>query len=873
MDLTPTQWNKVQALFHQAIERPAEERRAYLEAECDEPDIIAQVLALIEQDGDTNALLGGSLGDVARSVLSEPEAVPRTIGAYRVLRQIGEGGMGVVFLGEREDLGSQATIKVLRDATLSPARRERFEQEEQLLAGLHHPSIAQLYDADVLPDGTPYFVMEYVEGRPITDYCDEKAHGIRERLRLFRSVCQAVAYAHRHLVVHRDLKPSNILVGEENGKPVVKLLDFGIAKSIERLDEPAEQTRTGLRLMTPAYAAPEQLSGAAVGVHTDVYALGVLLYQLLSGSLPFDLTGLTPGQAEMLILDGEPERPSVRAANHAVATEDPLSTGRRSWADLDVLCLKAMNKEPERRYETAEALIRDIDHFLAREPLDARPDTFGYKASKFLRRNRRAVGATALVGVALIVLSAFYAVRLAEERSVAENEADKAEQVSDYLISLFEAGDPYGADSFSVAALLEQGVEQAESLADQPAVQAQMLDVLGRVYILLSEYERADSLLGRALNLRREYGEPLEVAETLINQGELFIYMAENDRAAQATREALALREQHLPAAHPDIATALDNLGIIIGREGDHETAESFLRRSLLIRRALYDEPHEDLGYSLNNLAVNLYRQRDYVAAERYYREAIEVDRAVFGPGHASVATGLANLGKLLEEQEHYAAAESLLTEALQIRRATLGEDHYETALSLSQLGRLLQVKGDLDRAEGMLREALARRERILGPDHTGTTTTRNHLAITLQRQGNFQAAEPLLEQVLQAYRENPGEDHWFTGVAHCNLAELYHLTGRANESEDAYRTGLAILREALPNDHHVLAYNESRFGATLAARSNFAEAETLLLDGLQKLRAHHGPNSRDSQDAADRIVELYEAWGKPEEAAEYRVE
>jgi len=319
-------WERIQRLFHEAAECPVEERAALLANVCgDDESLVADVLAMLDEDARGASLLDREVAEIARGAAGG-EDVPgalRRIGAYRVLKMLGEGGMGVVYLAQREDLGSLAAIKILRDAWMSPARRARFESERRTLAQLNHPSIARLYDADTLRDGTPFFVMEYVEGVPLTEYCRARGCGARERLRLFRSVCEAVHYAHRHAIIHRDLKPSNILVKPDGS---ARLLDFGIAKQMDTAGGPmsVEHTRTGLRMMTPAYAAPEQIRGQSVGIHTDVYSLGVILYELLAGRLPFDPAELTQGEMEALIVAGEVQKP-------------------RAGADLDVLCLTAMH--------------------------------------------------------------------------------------------------------------------------------------------------------------------------------------------------------------------------------------------------------------------------------------------------------------------------------------------------------------------------------------------------------------------------------------------------------------------------------------------------------------------------------------------------
>src|SRR5579864_8405204 len=404
-------WERVQALFHEAAEHPAAERRAYLECACGEDGaLVTEVLALLQEDAASASMLEGGVAEIAREMLAEPAAPSLPIkefGPHRILKLLGEGGMGVVYLAEREDLGSRVAIKVLRDAWMSPARRERFTVEQRTLAQLNHPLIARLYDADTLADGTPWFVMEYVDGVPLTDYCRRHASPMPDRLRLFRSVCEAVQHAHGHAIIHRDLKPSNIFVMQDG---TVKLLDFGIAKHLDVGATDTDHTRTGLRLMTPAYAAPEQLRAGRVGIHTDIYSLGVVLYELLTGRLPFDIAHRTPAEIETLIAEHDPVKPSAvarRRLEHEGADARLPAASKSQWDDLDVLCLTAMHKEPDRRYVTVDALIRDIDRYLAGEALEARRDSVRYRTGKFLRRNWRPVSIAAAVFVTIVGLVGF----------------------------------------------------------------------------------------------------------------------------------------------------------------------------------------------------------------------------------------------------------------------------------------------------------------------------------------------------------------------------------------------------------------------------------------------------------------------------------
>lgn len=849
-------WQRIQALFHETLARPESQRQAFLEAACgDDAALMNEVLALLAEDSRGDSLLERDLAHVAHSIFDAVVPNFQNIGPYRIVRVLGQGGMGVVYLAEH--LGRRVAIKVLRDASLSPARRDRFEREQQTLAQLTHPSIARLYEAGVLADATPYFVMEYVAGVPITEYCSTHSFDMSRRLILFREVCEAVQYAHRRAVIHRDLKPSNILVTSEG---TVRLLDFGIATPLENVDRPAAWTQTAQQWMTPAYAAPEQLRREPASVYTDIYSLGVILYELLCGAPPFELRGLTPGQAEVLILNQEPEKPSLRVL-HATASTLSIPS-RTQWADLDVLCSAAMHKDPQRRYASVDALIRDLDHYRDDEPLDARPDQLGYRLRKFIRRHRSAVAGAAAALVAILAITTFYTMRLAEQRTLAQAEAAKAKELSEYLIGLFEAGDPFAEsiDKLDIRKLLDRGVERAEGLAAQPEVQAQMFNALGRVYTMLSEYERAETLLQRALKLRATAGQPLDLADTLANLGALHRYTSELESAEKFTREALAIREQHLSPMHPDLATVLDNLGVILSNGGEYEKASEALRRALEIRRHSYVQPHPLLGHTLNNLAVNEFNEGHYDAAERYYREALAVSKATYGPEHAYTAVDLANLGVLLDTKGNYDEADVMLTEALRITQLRLGEDHYETAFRMTQLGGMLRRKGDYDRAEAYLRKSMEIEGRVLEVNHRNHGATLTHLALTLQEKGQYAAAEPFLRRSMDVFRASLGPEHPFTGTVSCSLGFVLHLQRRNAEAERYMREGLKILTDALPAGHDMIALNESRYGALLMAQSRFEEAEPLLTRSYEVLRKTFGEHHKDTVQAASRLTALNDA-------------
>jgi serine/threonine-protein kinase len=869
MTLDQDRWSRIQAVFHRIVDAMAGERDALLNEACGTDDGLKEAVSrLLEADASSNSVIDRDIARVAGDLLGSAAPAssrPFDFGPYRVIRPIGEGGMGIVFLAERSDLGQVTAIKVLREVWVSPLGRERFAREQQTLARLSHPSIARVYHADTLADGTPWFAMEYVAGTSLTDYCAQQVDDVRRRVRLFRDVCEAVRYAHEQLVVHRDLKPSNILVTPDGA---VKLLDFGIAKPIDMVEQSSDRTRTVLRFMTPNYAAPEQLAGARTSISSDIYSLGVILYELLTGRRPFDLSDRTPQEAEEIVREQEPGRPSsaARGAAHV------RGLSQATWDDLDVLCLTAMHKDPARRYRSVEALIRDLDHFHRGEPLEARPDRIGYRLSKFVKRNRRQVTAAAVVLAMLVGTVAFYTGRLREQRSLALMEAQKAGQVSEYVIDLFEASDPFApaSERLDLAAVLRHGVERADRLSAQPGVQAQMLTVLGRVHTRLSEPGSAEQLLKRALMLRRAANDPLAIAETLTALGKLYAMTIQRDRAEEHLREALAIRRQHLGERHPLVGSTLNELGSILTEKGRVEEAERLYLRALEIQRSAYREPREEIAQTLTNLGVNYFNRGLLEQAEPYYREALAVDRQIYGPEHPNVAVKMANLALVLEARRDVAAADAMLTEALGILQRTLGAEHYLTAYYQITLGSMMRRRGAYGRAEAVLREALAIHERRLGAEHPNTTVARNQLALTLVALERYAEAEPLLRHVVGAFREQFG-DHYYSGSSLCQLANVLRLTGKPSEAEPLMREGLAILKRVLPAQHPDLALNRSRYGALLASQSRFAEAEPLLLDSYQVLHARYGIAHGRTREAASNLVMLYESWNRPQEAEPYR--
>jgi serine/threonine protein kinase/tetratricopeptide (TPR) repeat protein len=877
-----TRWERIQTLFHDVADLPALDQRVFLKTACgDDVELAADVLALVAEDASGASLLDRDLAQVANEVLDEvmPASLPfQEFGPYRMKQVLGEGGMGVVYLAERTDLGTLVAIKILRDAWLSPARRERFASEQRTLAQLNHPSIARLYDADTLDDGTPWFVMEYVEGIPLTDYCSEHASSVEDRLHLFRAVCEAVQYAHQHAVIHRDLKPSNILVKPDG---TIRLLDFGIAKQVASLEMPlgkSDQTMTGLRLMTPAYAAPEQIRGDRVGIHTDVYALGVILYELLAGELPFDLSRLTPGEAEAMIVGQDPERPSVvagRMADTSAASVAVPTAGKIAWADLDVLCLTAMHKDVQRRYQSVEALMRDIDHYLQGEPLEARPDSFRYRLGKFVRRNRRAVSAAVVVFTIVVVVVIFFTVRLAKARNAALAEAARTQRIQKFMTNLFQGGDEAAgpADSLRVVTLLDRGVQEAQSLSPEPEIQAQLYATLGTLYENLGKFDQANSLLNSALAERKSLFGPdnAQVAESLVALGVLRDQQAQLPEAENLVREGLAMSKRHLPPNHPAVAKATTALGKVLEDRGAYESAIQTLDEAVRLQSTKGGAATPELAASLYELANTHFYAGHYDKAEALNQRLLPIYRQIYGERHPRVADVLINLGAIRHDLGHYSDAEQFERQALDIVQAWYGKDNPATASDLTILARTLVFENHYDEGIGLLQQSLAIKERVYGKVHPSVASSLNELGNAAFKQGNYDAAEQYFTRMADIYRAIYGDHHYLLGIALSNLAGVYMGRQEWSRAENLFRQVIPLFTETQSAHHINTGIARTKLGRTLLREHRYPEAEAESRAGYDILVTQMDPKVSWLVKTRQDLVEEYVALHQPEKAAQFK--
>ena len=819
-----------------------------------------------------------------RADAGQPAAAPeRRIGPYELLAELGRGGMGVVYLASRADeqYRKQVALKLIKAGADRDEVVLRFRRERQILAGLEHPNIARLLDGGTTPEGLPYFVMEYVEGRRIDAYCQD--HGLQtlERLQLFRGVCSAIEYAHRNLIVHRDLKPGNVLVTREG---VPKLLDFGIAKLVGPGPAAETATATGLA-MTPAYASPEQVRGEAVTTASDVYSLGVVLYELLTGQLPYRLEASSPLALMRAVCEEEPEKPSTAVGRTLVLErtvtalaegaprrgETPKRLRSRLKGDLDTIVLKALRKEPSQRYSSVEALSEDLRRYCEGLPIGARNPTLAYRTRKFVRRHWAGVASGVL---AATLLALFVASHLAQAARI-RKERDKAAQVAAFLEDLFKVSDPGEARGNSITAreILDVGAERIRGgLRQDPEVRASLLDTIGNVYKRLGLYGRAEALLREALASRRQLlGEHPDVASSLHGLATVLYYEGRYEESEALFREALAMRRKLLGDEHPDVAKTLNNLANVAWERGDFDAAESLYREGLALRRRLFGPDDPEVASSLHNLAIVLTDKGDYPQAEAIYRETLAIERKRLGEQHPDVVRSLHNLAVVLQAEGRLAEAEQLYQEALAGRRRVLGDRHPEVADSLAALAAV-RIEKEEPGAEPLVREALGIAEQAYGPRHVVVAGLLVNLGDAQRLAGKRADAEAAYRRSLAMYRELFPAGHPNTSDPLTQLGELLVATGRAAEAEPLLREAVTVRRGALPRTHPALAESESLLGACLAAQARYADAESLLLESYPRIRAARGAGSKATRDALGRLVDLYRSWGRPDQADRYAV-
>jgi len=931
-------WTRIRALFLDALERPPEEWAAFLADACagDTP-LRQEVEALLaaHDEGHALALENRLLTDTERP--DTDAFLGARIGPYRLLQQIGEGGMGTVYLAERADgqYRQQVALKLVRPGLRGEGVLRRFRVERQILARLTHPHIARLLDGGMTEDKQPYLVIQYIEGLSITTYFDAHCLSIEDRLCLFRTVCDAVQFAHQNLVVHRDLKPSNILVTKDG---TVKLLDFGIAKLLdaEDLGVTMAETHSEVRVMTPAYAAPEQVRGEAVTTATDVYALGILLYELLTGHRPYRLAARTPADIERVICEEAPTRPStVITTVQEIARDDgrleqvtaeQVSAARgtqvarlrrRLRGDLDNIVMKALRKEPARRYGSAEQLGEDIGRHLDGRPVLAQKDTVGYRMGKFVRRHRIGVAMTAVLVVLLLgfsIVTAQQARELARERDSAELERDRAEQVVQVLVNLFETSDPTkvpGGDTLRIATFLERGKTKVlEDLADQPETQARMKQVLANMYRARSQFAEAGALLREALEQQQALkgeNDPAAIAmyhdlarlteqtghrdsarvmfrvsltrhrklygkthaSVAIAMSDLARVLPDDEEKSRLLHEAIEIQQSAPPE---DLAASLNNLAIYYYHRDKLDEARRRYLEVLDLLVPLYGEGHPHVLAVMNNLAVVYVRLSDLEKAETIYQQILVQRRLLYGEASMPVANSLNNIGGVNARRGHYAQAEEAYREALAMHLQLVGPDHWRTANTARNVGRILELQQRYDEALPFFEQSIPVFERSFGANKRSAAYMRGQLGMILLRLGRTDEARRMVAEALRMIREDvPAQGHSKLADAQLWMGRVLLEVGDAPASEPFLRDALSYRTSTLAPTDPAIAEAQCELGQALAAQGRFTDAENLLLSGFSRFRTWGLADAVVVEQTRRAIIDTYTALGQPEKADAYR--
>jgi len=854
-------------LFDQLADLDPGERDRRLAAIAGADPALAQALRrMLAADAGTGGLLDGALLDAMPPEPAPADRSGQAVGAYRLVERIGRGGMGEVYRAERQDAGYAQTvaIKLLRRGLDSEDVVRRFVQERRILARLEHPGIARLIDGGMSGDGLPWLAMELVEGVPITTWAQRRALGLRERIGLLVAVCDALDYAHRRLIVHRDLKPSNVLVGAD-GAP--KLLDFGIAKL---LDQPEGEalTGTGVRVLSPAYAAPEQLAGEPVGIATDVYALGLLLYELLAGELPH---GRRDGAVASLARDlaTEPERPSASLRRRRGA--DTTIVARALEGDLDTIVLKALAHEPDRRYASAAALADDLRRHLDGRPIAARPDTLSYRMGKFVRRHRGgvAIGVLALLGIVSALVVALWqtgvarreAARAERETAAALESASRTKRVKDFMMETFTQANPLEREA-DAPQTLAQAVDHAlaridSDLAEDPQLQVDLLDDFGEIRVGQNRFDDALALFERALPLaERTYGpEHPAVAETLLNLATIAVYQERPKVAEDHLARAIAIFERHVETEGLALANALGGLSYVRSTQGRPQEAVDLSRRALEVWRTYGKAGDKGLDVALHNLATQLTNLGRDEEAEPLIRESIAVREADYGPDNPSLEYALGTLSGI-----RYRRGDLVESIAINQRRLELADKSYQgpnpwKAGVLTDVGWLNLELGKTEEGFAQLEEAIAMYEAMESGE---VLKPLRYLALGQRRAGDAAAALATIDRAWQACGAD-NDNGAFCAVVRANRAGILAALGkdRAAEALSEADAAIAAIREFEWADQPEMAQALESKAIALALLGRQAEAEAQQDQALAIVLEAYGPEHTETRRVQANLEKL----------------
>jgi len=865
-------WDKINKVIDEALDiEGADEREQLIRKKCSTNYIQKEVLDFlksIEDSGglweelkESNLALSENITNERHSVLSTPgdgltgngknTVTPEKIGPYFIKEIIARGGMGEVYLAERinEDFHKKVALKIIRNEITSNEQAARFERERMILSSLNHPNIGQLLDGGISGDGRSYFVMEYVDGMPITTFCRQNNCDLQNILKLFRQLCEAVQYAHSNFIVHRDLKPDNLFVTPQGN---IKVLDFGIAKILNDDVSPGqvENTSSGRQILTYKYAAPEQLTADPITTATDVYSLGILLFELLTGRHPFRFKEKSYTEIEHSIRHEAPPLP----AN--------IDSGSRNLSDseLDSIVLKALNKNPANRYQSAQHLLDDIVRYQNNKPVLAKDGKALYRSLKFLKRNSVPFSSVAAIILSAFLFLLFYTSEIKSEREIAQWQAQKAEQATAILIDLFEANQPGQTEAgFTINSLLNLGESKADNLEGFPELKGTMYSVIGQIYRNIGEFEKADTLLNASVQIfKKHYGDThIETMNAMDHYGLLLINKGEFDRADSLLTHTLQIRKQHLTGSPVALAQSLNYLALANRRKGNFDEAESLYRQSYNLRSDHLGVEHPLTLESLSSLAVTLHNKGQYEQAEHLYRDLIDKRRRVLGPNHPDYATNLSSLGALLMNIGEYEEAESILKEALEIRSSQLGENHPVVAITLNNLGMLNKDIGKLPESEEYFRKALAIRQVALGEDHVNTAITYFCLADLMLRKKRPEPALDFIKRAQTVFKKHLPENHSFNVRTDLRLGSIYAEMNQISQADSIMKPAYNQLKTIHGETSIEMALGSIRYGEFLIKSGKPDLAKEILTDGRNVLNSFENSSSPRQRQLTELLQSL----------------
>jgi tetratricopeptide (TPR) repeat protein len=866
-------WERVKQLLHQAMQLTPEQRARFLDEACPGDDPCrAEIDSLLVADAEArssflkSAYTGGP-ADVYDSGCAHALA-PGDLFEHRfqLIEALGEGGMGQVWLAKQiAPVRRQVAVKLIKAGMYDESVVQRFRSERQSLAMMDHPAIAKVFEAGATSQGQPYFVMEYVPGLPITKYCDRQRLNVPARLELFIQACEGVQHAHQKAIIHRDLKPANILVVDLDGKPVPRIIDFGLAKATApKLISESEFTQLGQFVGTPGYMSPEQADPYAedIDTRTDVYSLGIVLYVLLTGYQPFDVKmGQRPPLDVLLrkLREEDPPSPSSktgtdRESANAVAAargSEPNQLVQQLRGDLDWIAMKALERDRAKRYGTPSELAADLRRHLNDEPVTARPASAVYRLRKYVRRHRIAVGIAAGLIVLLTAFTTLQGLELRrttqerdranQERDRANRERDRAARITDFMTNMFKVSDPSEARGNSVTAreiLDKASTEIGTGLARDAEVQAQMLHVMASTYLNLGIYTRAHDLSRRALDARASLlgAKDPNTLESMTQLGWILDREGHDAEAEKLERQALAEARRALGAEAPLTLESMDHLAVIEEDEGHYKEAESLARQAMESAARTLGPEHGLTLLITNHLAGTLWYQARYAEAEQQYRKLLEVDRRVLGPSHPQTLAAMTSLAETVAAQRRGAEAERLFREVMTLQQRVLGPEHQYTLLTMGNLAALLSLTGRLAEAEKLDRQVLSIRSATLGAEHPETLNSKLNLADVLLKEGHVQEAEKLQRETLAAQQRVLGAQNPDTLFSQANLAAILIRERRYDEARKMASNALEVQLRSLGPGHPDTLVSLRNLGIAMAHSHRYTEASGLFRNAIDTL-------------------------------------